>query len=771
MTVRIVHKNSSRSAVNPTPGQLANGELAINYNEDGPFISVRDDSGRIVRVGGVWINRNSPPNPAHGSLWVDTDNNLLFIWDDDANSWRQLSGAGGGGGGGGAVDSVTSGQGINHTPVVGTGNVVVSANIGDGLEFDGANAITINTGPGLEINADGELASTVGALTFQGVVDATLTTAANGVDNLDADDAGDTFVNTAGPGAVANASWGFPGGTTVDAGDMIIWNGTAFVLVPTGGGVGSTDLAVINRTATTLDIQSSTGTDATVPFADEQQAGLFIEPDNTTADTTGDFVRRSVNTGGTQVHSWQEVDITDGTVTSITPGLGIRNAANANEAGADNDTPITDAGFIGLSNTAVTAGTFGDAANVPQITVDAQGRLTAAADVAITFPDSEITVQDEGVALATAAQTLNFVGAGVTATNAGDATIKTITIPGGGGGATVTISETPPAAPAEGDLWWNEDDGRLYVFYTGDPGGTDQWVDASPEAAVPQTPNLQEVTDQGNTTDNSIIIGGANEIQLNADGSAEFIGAITGTNCFFREPANEGAIHVRNDSEAGDPMRFAVMGDGQVRIGGDVMANAPNMRLNASGRMQIGTTTLADPHTFTANVGSNQGAIFVNNVNTNVATPAAQLAVGAGSSGGENVLLAFSVANGAAGSGQINANGVSTCAFGTFSDRRLKQNITELPSQWDNIKALKPSQFEFISRSDAGTQIGFVAQEFQEVYPEAVSNQASDLADGEERLMITGWSKTEAYLVKALQECMTRIETLEAEVASLKGGN
>ena len=47
---------------------------------------------------------------------------------------------------------------------------------------------------------------------------------------------------------------------------------------------------------------------------------------------------------------------------------------------------------------------------------------------------SSLTVQDEGSALATAATTLNFVGAGVTASGTG--ATKTITIAGGGGGST-----------------------------------------------------------------------------------------------------------------------------------------------------------------------------------------------------------------------------------------------------------------------------------------------------------------------------------------------
>ncbi len=43
-----------------------------------------------------------------------------------------------------------------------------------------------------------------------------------------------------------------------------------------------------------------------------------------------------------------------------------------------------------LSTTGVVAGTYGDATHVGQFTVDAKGRLSAAADIAITFPASGI---------------------------------------------------------------------------------------------------------------------------------------------------------------------------------------------------------------------------------------------------------------------------------------------------------------------------------------------------------------------------------------------
>jgi trimeric autotransporter adhesin len=60
-----------------------------------------------------------------------------------------------------------------------------------------------------------------------------------------------------------------------------------------------------------------------------------------------------------------------GTVTNIATGTGLTGG------------PINTTGTISLANTAVTPGTYGSATNVPQITVDAHGRLTSAANVAI----------------------------------------------------------------------------------------------------------------------------------------------------------------------------------------------------------------------------------------------------------------------------------------------------------------------------------------------------------------------------------------------------
>jgi hypothetical protein len=48
---------------------------------------------------------------------------------------------------------------------------------------------------------------------------------------------------------------------------------------------------------------------------------------------------------------------------------------------------------------------------------------------------------------------------------------------GGGGGTATAIGITPPASPTVGQLWWNSEDGLLYIYYD-DATGSTQWVPA-----------------------------------------------------------------------------------------------------------------------------------------------------------------------------------------------------------------------------------------------------------------------------------------------------
>jgi len=53
------------------------------------------------------------------------------------------------------------------------------------------------------------------------------------------------------------------------------------------------------------------------------------------------------------------------------------------------------------------------------------------------------------------------------------------TISGGsGGGSSVTVSDAAPSSPADGDMWFNSTDTKLYIYYN--DGSSSQWVQALP---------------------------------------------------------------------------------------------------------------------------------------------------------------------------------------------------------------------------------------------------------------------------------------------------
>jgi uncharacterized coiled-coil protein SlyX len=187
------------------------------------------------------------------------------------------------------------------------------------------------------------------------------------------------------------------------------------------------------------------------------------------------------------------------------------------------------------------------------------------------------------------------------------------------------------------------------------------------------------------------------------------------------------------------------------------------MRITNAGKVLIGTSTSANTVVFAVqsdvagSAGGNYPLATIESTGTSDSGAAClHLGKKANDTSTSNVFQRFYINSSGTGSGQINANGASAAAFGSFSDERLKENIVDLPPQLQNICDLRPVEFDY--KDGSGHQIGFIAQEMQEVYPDVIG-------ETEGTLTVTGWSKTEARLVKALQEAIGRIETLEGMVA------
>jgi hypothetical protein len=111
-----------------------------------------------------------------------------------------------------------------------------------------------------------------------------------------------------------------------------------------------------------------------------------------------------------------------------------------------------------------------------------------------------------------------------------------------------------------------------------------------------------------------------------------------------------------------------------------------------------------------------------------------------------------------------------TNSYAAISDLKLKENIYDASSQWEDIKGVRVRNFNLIG-DNTQPQIGVIAQEIELVSPGLVTESPDFDENGNDLGTATKsvkYSVLYMKAVKALQEAMDRIETLEAKVAALE---
>lgn len=112
----------------------------------------------------------------------------------------------------------------------------------------------------------------------------------------------------------------------------------------------------------------------------------------------------------------------------------------------------------------------------------------------------------------------------------------------------------------------------------------------------------------------------------------------------------------------------------------------------------------------------------------------------------------------------FNANGQATGTWVNNSDKRIKENIVTIAEPLEAMKKLRGYSWR---RLDSGvTGFGFIAQEVQKVFPEAVTNfgQAMTLEDGTEVknvLSVDTTGVSAALHHEAILALLKRLEVLE----------
>lgn len=105
-------------------------------------------------------------------------------------------------------------------------------------------------------------------------------------------------------------------------------------------------------------------------------------------------------------------------------------------------------------------------------------------------------------------------------------------------------------------------------------------------------------------------------------------------------------------------------------------------------------------------------------------------------------------------------------AYTQVSDRKLKTNITDLPSALNRVMATQPKEYTFIADDENRKQIGFIAQELESVFPEAVHK--GTVGDTNEELYTVDYASLSAAAFQAIKEQQAIIEQLKADVEALK---
>jgi len=249
-----------------------------------------------------------------------------------------------------------------------------------------------------------------------------------------------------------------------------------------------------------------------------------------------------------------------------------------------------------------------------------------------------------------------------------------------------------------------------------------------------------------NTGDSKLLVSGANP-NLRIESTSYPNGF---SELHFTAPANNGITtpvrtkiqfaHDTGDAGWSGSLRFFVGG----------FADTERMRITNDGYVGIGAT---------ARLGN--GGIFFRN---NVSAGAGEISFNRADTSSTSFVVVFYNNSNLVGS--ITHTNVAT-AYNTSSDYRLKENVTAVTDGITRLQQLKPSRFNFIVDPDK-TVDGFIAHEVQSVVPEAITGE-KDAVDEDGKPIYQGidQSKLVPLLTAALQEAVAKIESLEAQNATL----
>jgi len=287
-----------------------------------------------------------------------------------------------------------------------------------------------------------------------------------------------------------------------------------------------------------------------------------------------------------------------------------------------------------------------------------------------------------------------------------------------------------------------------YIVLSDGDGNPRQVIDGSGNVGIGGTPvslastKILTVTD---ATEARI------QLQNTASGSTSADGvslAINGTDFYVNNRENGNIITYVNGSE--------------------------RMRIDSSGNLLVGTTSVLNGNTKLSvyQNGPSVNCIWAQNAATNdgatkiVATTGQTTASSAHFfyDAGYNFPTSFTRAFAVRGDGVIFALNTT---IQSLSDKRLKENIVDSQDGLNIIQGLRPVRFDWKKETgiEKTNQLGFIAQEVEQVFPEAVDKYSNN-EDNTIEYKSVGSGAFIPVLVKAIQELNAKVTALETQLAA-----
>jgi hypothetical protein len=181
------------------------------------------------------------------------------------------------------------------------------------------------------------------------------------------------------------------------------------------------------------------------------------------------------------------------------------------------------------------------------------------------------------------------------------------------------------------------------------------------------------------------------------------------------------------------------------------------MTLDASGNLLVGKTALglAVGTSIDANTSTGSGVRVVSSASTSSADGFQMYSTGAGA---YRFYVSFN--------GTISA---TTTTISAISDARFKENVRDLDAGLAEVMALKPRLYDWKEGkgADVKNARGFIAQEFEEVFPDLIDEWKDPAPEGEEPYKSVR-ADIIPVLVKAIQEQQALITSLTERISALE---